>query len=49
MHEFVDDWPPNMASQGVYLAVFRTAGLRGVMVAAEVLRAALRDELGNYE
>ncbi|MCU0836888.1 MAG: DUF2750 domain-containing protein [Chromatiaceae bacterium] len=49
VHEFVAEWLPAMASDNVSLAVFPTPGLRGVIVSATELAAALRQALAQYE
>jgi hypothetical protein len=49
VHEFVEEWLPAMASDAVSLAVFPTPGLRGVIVSAGELAAALRQALAEYE
>lgn len=49
VHTFVETWLPNMASNGVSLVVFPTPSLRGVMVSAQQLQAALEQELAQYE
>jgi hypothetical protein len=49
VHEFVAEWLPAMASDNVSLAVFPTPGLRGVIVSAAELAAALRQALAQYE
>lgn len=49
VHELVEEWLPAMASDNVSLAVFPTPGLRGVIVSAAELAAALRQALAEYE
>jgi hypothetical protein len=49
VHEFVEDWLPNMAEENVTIAVFPTPALRGVMVSASELQEHLLAELSNYE
>lgn len=49
VHEFVEEWLPAMASDYVSLAVFPTPCLRGVVVSAAELAAALRQALAAYE
>jgi hypothetical protein len=48
-HELVEEWLPAMASDHVLLAVFPTPGMRGVIVSATELAAALRQALAAYE
>jgi hypothetical protein len=49
VYTFVEEWLPAMASDQVSLAVFPTPGLRGVIVSATELAAALRQALAEYE
>ena len=49
MHEFVEQWLPAKASDNVSLAVFPTPGLRGLIVSAAELAAALRQALAQHE
>jgi hypothetical protein len=49
VHEFVEEWLPAMASDNVFLAVFPTPALRGILVSAMELAAALRQALAAYE
>ncbi len=47
VHEFVDVWLPGMTQDGVAVAVFPTATMRGVVVPASQLRQAIQDELSS--
>jgi len=49
VHEFVEQWLPAKASDNVSLAVFPTPGLRGLIVSAAELAAALRQALAQHE
>ena len=49
MHELVEQWLPVMASDNVSLALFPTPGLRGLIVSAAELAAALRQALAQHE
>lgn len=49
VQEFVEDWLPNMADNGIKVAVFPTPEMRGMFVEAVVLRKMLQDELELYE
>lgn len=49
IHEFVDRWLSGMARDAVPVAVFPTARMKGIVVAAAVLQQALREELSRIE
>jgi len=49
VHEFVDEWLPNMAAKGVLVAVFPTSSMSGVMVSALELQASILEELSKIE
>ena len=49
VHPFLAEWLPAMASEKVSLAVFPSPGLRGVIVSAAKLAAALRQALAEYQ
>ena len=49
VHEFIDNWLPNMADKGVLVAVFPTPLLRGVMVTAVQLQDHIHAELSQIE
>jgi len=49
IHEFVDQWLPNLATDGVIVAVFPTPALRGVIVPAQQLETHIREELAQIE
>jgi hypothetical protein len=49
VHEFTDEWLPNMAERGVSVAVFPTPSLKGVWMKPEELQRYLAEELGRYD
>jgi hypothetical protein len=49
VHEFVDDWLPDMLAQGVSIAAFPTPSMRGVWISAGELKLRLEEELAKYE
>jgi hypothetical protein len=48
VHEFVNDWLPDMGAKGVSIIVFPTVTMRGVVVKALDLAQRLRNELSQY-
>ena len=49
VHDFIDSWLPDMAAEGVLVAVFPTPMLRGAIVPAAQLQAHIHDELSRIE
>ena len=49
VHEFVDDWLPDMSMQGVSIAVFPTPEMSGVWISPGELKLRLEEELDKYE
>jgi hypothetical protein len=49
VHEFTDEWLPNMAEQEVLVAVFPTPSMKGVWMKPEELQRYLAEELRKYE
>jgi hypothetical protein len=49
VHEFTDEWLPNMAEQEVSVAVFPTPSMKGVWMKPEKLQRYLAEELRRYE
>jgi hypothetical protein len=49
VHEFTEEWLPDMAEQQVRIAVFPTPSMKGVWITAEELRHFLTEELRRYE
>jgi hypothetical protein len=49
VHEFTDEWLPNMAEREVSVAVFPTPSMKGVWMKPEELQRYLAEELGRYE
>jgi len=49
IHDFVESWLPNMAAEGVKIAVFPTPSLSGVFVPALELQASIKEELAKIE
>jgi hypothetical protein len=49
IHEFLENWLTGMASDGVAVAVFPTATMRGVLVPALQLQRAIQEELSRVE
>jgi hypothetical protein len=49
VHEFIDEWLPNMPDGVVGVALFPTSSMKGVWTKADELRRYLAEELGKYE
>lgn len=49
VHEFTEEWLPDMASREVSVAVFPTPSMKGVWTKPEELQQYLAEELGKYE
>ena len=49
IHDFVDEWLPRMAVDGILVAVFATPAMRGVMASAQQLAEYIREELSRIE
>ena len=49
VHDFVENWLPEMDADGVFIAVFPTPEMRGVPINASELQSYLQDELSQYE
>lgn len=49
VHEFCEDWLPDMAGRQVSVAVFPTPAMKGVWMAADALKGFLAEELEKYE
>lgn len=49
VHEFTEEWLPDMAARAVSVAVFPTPSMKGVWMKPEELQQHLAEELGKYE
>jgi hypothetical protein len=49
VHEFIEEWLPDMAERGVAVAAFPTPSMKGVWMKADELRQYLAEELRKYE
>lgn len=49
VHEFVDDWLPDMSEQGVSIAAFPVPSMNGVLISPDELKLILEEELAKYE
>jgi hypothetical protein len=49
VHEFIEEWLPDMAERGVAVAVFPTPSMKGVWMKPDELRQYLAEELRKYE
>jgi hypothetical protein len=49
VHEFVENWLPDMRARGVSVAVFPTPSMKGVWISPDVLKLNLEEELAKYE
>lgn len=49
VHEFTEEWLPDMAARDVSVAVFPTPSMKGVWMKPEDLQQYLAEELSKYE
>lgn len=49
VHDFAENWLPEMAADGVFIAVFPTPEMRGVPIDALELQRSLHEGLSQYE
>jgi hypothetical protein len=49
VHDFVENWLPEMAADSVFIAIFPTPEMRGVPIAALELQRDLQGALSQYE
>jgi hypothetical protein len=49
VHEFVEDWLPDMVVRGVMVAVFPTPSMSGVFISPNEFKIILLEELAKYE
>lgn len=49
VHDFVENWLPEMVADGVFIAVFPTLEMRGVLITAAEIQRHLQNGLAQYE
>jgi hypothetical protein len=49
VHEFIEEWLPDMTEREVFVAVFPTPSMKGVWMKPAELQQYLAEELGKYE
>lgn len=49
VHEFIEEWLPDMTEREVAVAVFPTPSMKGVWTKPDELQRYLAEELGKYE